>query len=82
MKITVEHKDVPENEIVLRCRELKWPYLNGILRRWHQQGISGPEEAARAEKRETPAKENSRTTGQVPVRIHGRYYLPYGKLYC
>ncbi|WP_235228768.1 hypothetical protein [Oscillibacter valericigenes] len=22
MKITVEHKDVPENEIVLRCREL------------------------------------------------------------
>lgn len=24
---------------VLKCHELKWPYLNGILKRWHEAGL-------------------------------------------
>lgn len=27
------------DKTMLRCHELKWPYLNGILKRWHQDGI-------------------------------------------
>ena len=30
---------------VLRCHELKWPYLNSILKRWHEKGLHTPEEA-------------------------------------
>ncbi len=30
---------------VLKCHELKWPYLNGILKRWHEAGLHTPEEA-------------------------------------
>lgn len=32
------------DKTVLRCHELKWPYLNGILRRWHEAGLHTPEE--------------------------------------
>lgn len=24
---------------VLRCHELKWPYINGILKKWHEAGL-------------------------------------------
>ena len=30
---------------VMKCHELKWPYLNGILKRWHEAGIHTAEEA-------------------------------------
>jgi len=29
---------------VLKCHELKWPYCNGILKRWHEAGLHTPEE--------------------------------------
>lgn len=32
------------DKTVLKCHELKWPYLNGILRRWHEAGLHTPEE--------------------------------------
>lgn len=32
---------------MLRCHELKWPYLNGILKRWHENGIHTPAEIER-----------------------------------
>lgn len=32
------------DKTVLKCGELKWPYLNGILRRWHEQGLHTPEQ--------------------------------------
>ena len=42
MKITVEHKDVPENEIVLRCRELDDEMLHVLsLLRSGMQTICG-----------------------------------------
>lgn len=32
------------DKTVLKCRGLKWPYLNGILKRWHEAGLHTPEE--------------------------------------
>lgn len=29
---------VAYDRTILRCHELKWAYLNGILKRWHQEG--------------------------------------------
>ena len=27
------------DKTVLKCHELKWPYCNGILKRWHEAGL-------------------------------------------
>ncbi len=32
------------DKTMLRCHELKWPYLNGILKRWHEKGLHTPDE--------------------------------------
>lgn len=32
------------DKTMLRCHELKWAYLNGILQRWHDKGLHTPEE--------------------------------------
>jgi len=32
------------DKTVLKCHELKWPYCNGILKRWHEAGLHTPEE--------------------------------------
>ena len=32
------------DKTILRCQELKWPYLNGILKKWHEAGLHTPEE--------------------------------------
>ena len=34
------------DKTVLKCHELKWPYCNGILKRWHEAGLHTPEEVA------------------------------------
>ena len=34
------------DKTVLKCHELKWPYCNGILKRWHEAGLHTPEEIA------------------------------------
>lgn len=36
---------------VLRCRELRWPYLNGILKRWHEAGLHTPREIQEGDRR-------------------------------
>ena len=47
------------DKTVLKCHELKWPYCNGILKRWHEAGFHTPEEVAAgdrpAERRRDPA---------------------------
>lgn len=35
---------------VLRCHELKWPYLNGILKRWHAAGCHTPAQIEAADR--------------------------------
>ena len=32
------------DKTVLRCHELKWPYCNGILKKWHEAGLHTVEE--------------------------------------
>lgn len=34
------------DKTVLRCREFKWPYCNGILKRWHEKGLHTPAEVS------------------------------------
>jgi len=34
------------DKTMLKCGEFKWPYCNGILRRWHEKGLHTPEETA------------------------------------
>ena len=40
------------DKTVLKCHELKWPYCNGILKRWHEAGLHTVEEI---EQRDRPA---------------------------
>ena len=44
------------DKTVLKCHELKWPYINGILKRWHEAGLHTPEEAEAGDGRKAPAK--------------------------
>ena len=32
------------DKTIMKCHELKWPYLNGILKRWHEAGLHTVEE--------------------------------------
>lgn len=34
------------DKTMLKCHELKWPYLNGILKRWHEKGLHTPAEVS------------------------------------
>ena len=46
------------DKTVLRCHEFKWPYCDGILKKWHEKGLHTPDEALReAESGRTAKKE-------------------------
>ena len=45
------------DKTVLKCRELKWSYLNGILRRWHEKGLHTPQEIQEGDGRAAPKGE-------------------------
>lgn len=44
MGFPAESVELAYDKTVLKCHELKWPYLNGILKRWHEAGLHTPEE--------------------------------------
>lgn len=46
------------DKTMLRCHELKWPYLSGILSRWHEKGLHTAQEV-RAESAGSRPKSNS-----------------------
>ena len=48
------------DKTVLKCHELKWPYCNAILKRWHEAGLHTP---AEIEQRDRPA---SRSPAKAP----------------
>ena len=48
------------DKTVLKCHELKWPYLNAILKRWHESGIHT---AAEAEAKDRPGKHRDQPSG-------------------
>lgn len=51
------------DKTVMKCHELKWPYCNGILKRWHQSGLHTPEEVQQADKPQ--AKPQSQASGDA-----------------
>ena len=44
MGFPAETVAVAYDKTVLKCHELRWAYLNGILKRWHEAGLHTPEE--------------------------------------
>lgn len=50
------------DKTVLKCHELKWPYCNGILKRWHEAGLHTLSEI---EERDRPAmRQQKASAGQ------------------
>lgn len=45
---------------ILKCHELKWPYINGILKKWHEAGLHTLEQIA--------VGDRPRTQGETPRR--------------
>lgn len=52
------------DKTILNCHEFKWPYCNGILRKWQEKGIHTPDEA-RAEIT-SPRRANRQSTSDDP----------------
>lgn len=44
MGFPAETVAIAYDKTMLRCHELKWPYCNGILKRWHEKGLHTPAE--------------------------------------
>ena len=47
---------------ILHCHEFRWPYCNGILKRWHEKGLHTLAEV-RAENAKEQSKPKKNTTG-------------------
>lgn len=52
------------DKTVLKCHELKWPYCNGILKRWHEAGLHTLEEVERGDR---PAAKTAPGQPQAPA---------------
>ncbi len=49
---------------MLRCHELKWSYLGGILKKWHEKGLHTVEEIQRAESRPAEKRPAAEKAGE------------------
>jgi len=58
-----ETVEIAYDKTIYKCHELKWPYCNGILKRWHEAGLHTPEEVAAGDRK--PAK--PQTGGQSAI---------------
>lgn len=54
---------VAYDRTVLNCHEFKWPYCNGLLKRWHEKGIRTPEQAQNEAGRRKPSTAPAPTGG-------------------
>ena len=52
------------DKTVLKCHELKWPYCNGILKRWHEAGLHTVEEVERGD-RPAPKREQKQDSDEL-----------------
>ena len=68
------------DKTVMKCHELKWPYCNGILKRWHEAGLHTPEEiesgdrpasVRQTEQKERPVNDEMRKYAQALRRDRG-----------
>ena len=51
------------DKTVFRCHELKWPYCNGILKKWHEAGLHTPEEIQAGDRRNPPEEAERKGAG-------------------
>lgn len=56
------------DKTVLKCHELKWPYCNGILKRWHEAGIHTPEEVAAGDRPAPQGESRKKQTEDEELR--------------
>ena len=59
------------DKTVLKCHELKWPYCNGILKRWHEAGLHTVEEVEKGD-RPAPKREQAEKPGSDELRKYVR----------
>ncbi|MBE6963308.1 MAG: DnaD domain protein [Ruminococcaceae bacterium] len=50
------------DKTVMKCHELKWPYCNGILKKWHEKGLHTVEEIEAGDKRAAKPMESGKKT--------------------
>lgn len=68
------------DKTVLRCGEFRWPYCNGILKKWHAAGLHAPAEIG-SESRPAKAEPAGKTAGRPRTYISeednswGRKYI-------
>lgn len=46
MQFPAETVAIAYDKTMLKCHELKWAYLNGILQSWHEKGLHSPQEVS------------------------------------
>lgn len=51
------------DKTVLKCHEFKWPYCNGILKKWHEKNLHTPQEV-QSETAATGQAAEKKTTGK------------------
>ena len=60
------------DKTVLKCHELKWPYCNGILKRWHEAGLHTVEEVERGDRPgRKPEQKESEGSGELRKYARG-----------
>ena len=56
-----ETVEIAYDKTIYKCHELKWPYCNGILKRWHEAGLHTPEEVAAGDRKPAKAQPGNQT---------------------
>lgn len=67
------------DKTVLRCHEFKWPYCNGILKRWHEAGLHTVEEIERQDARPAAKPQPSGASGKDGGNAWMRKYIQQRK---
>lgn len=60
---TPETVAIAYDRTVLNCQGFKWPYCNGLLKRWHEKGIHTPEQAQNENARRKTANTSNASGG-------------------
>ena len=63
-----ETVEIAYDKTIYKCHELKWPYCNGILKRWHEAGLHTPEEVAAGDRKPTAQQNSSSAVSSEDVR--------------
>ncbi len=58
------------DKTVLKCHEFKWPYCNGILKRWHAAGLHTAEEIAGGDRPAQPAATAAPASEELRKYVH------------